>query len=164
MSEAFKEGFRSLAAAAATALRMAEGETAPLTPIRQAVKSKADSEIERVMADALVCNPRLLKAGLPVVVFEGDLPVEGFAVAPQRQLDAFRADFAVSWNGKRLIVECDGYVFHDKNPAAAAYDKARDRYFLIRGWPVMRFTGAEITRNPDICANEVADYLTGDGQ
>ena len=164
MSEAFKTGFRSLAAAAATALRKVDGETAPMTPIRYALKAKADSEIERQMADALVGNHRLTCGALPIIVLEGDLPSEGFAIAPQRWLESIRPDFTLSWNGKRLLVECDGHEFHDKNPASAAYDKWRDRFCLIRGWPVMRFTGAEITRNPDICANEVADYLTGDGQ
>ena len=35
------------------------------------------------------------------------------------------------------------------------------RLRLILGWPVMRFTGAELMRDPNACAADVAAYLCG---
>lgn len=56
---------------------------------------------------------------------------------------------------KKLAVECDGHAFHEKTAEQAARDKSRDRDLLNDGFPVMRFTGAEVYADPLKYADQV---------
>lgn len=89
----------------------------------------------------------------------------GLYVFPQMPLRQYRADFGLLFSHQygidRVVVECDGHQFHEKTKEQAAHDKARDRAFLEDGWPVMRFTGAEIYRDAFRCAHQVSDFLLG---
>ena len=60
---------------------------------------------------------------------------------------------------QRLAIECDGHEFHEKTPEQAARDKSRDRDLLNLGYPVMRFTGAEIVSGPLKCANQIMEWV-----
>lgn len=157
--------FKALAHAAAVALRTVETTDIYLEPVTIAWQL-ADSPIEKDMGQAIICCVSL-NGGIPPKVIRPSAPLTAdtpLIVAPQRWIGDFRVDLAVACNttGRRLVVECDGHEFHDLNPAQAASDKARDRYLLTQGWPVMRFTGAEITRQVDLCLADVVAYLTGD--
>lgn len=157
--------FKALAHAAAEHLRNAETTDIYLEPVSTAWQF-ADSKIEKDMAQAIICCAAL-NGGVPPVVIRPNASLIAstpLIVAPQRRIGDFRADLAIvrPASGRRLVVECDGHEFHEKGPLQAANDKARDRYFLTRGWPVMRFTGAEITRQLDLCLQDVVAYLTGD--
>ena len=55
----------------------------------------------------------------------------------------------------KLVAECDGHAFHEKTKEQAMRDKSRDRDLLNDGYPVMRFTGAEIYADPLKCAEQV---------
>lgn len=98
---------------------------------------------------------------------------------PQRYMNVcgnkYRVDFLITivddFNGwvssghskefKRfLVVECDGHDFHEKTKQQSQKDKQRDRNFQISGYPVMRFTGSEIYKNPDKCCEEIVSYIT----
>lgn len=84
---------------------------------------------------------------------------------PQVTFGPYRVDFLIGslWSepdetDKRenwIVVECDGHEFHDKTKEQAQRDKARDRFLVASGVKVMRFTGAEIWRDPTRCALEV---------
>lgn len=84
-------------------------------------------------------------------------------VTLQAQFDSYRVDFAVDCrygaHTHLIIVECDGEQWHAANPEQVRRDKARDRYFAERGWPVMRFTGPEIYRDPLACARQIDDAV-----
>jgi len=157
--------FKAMAHAAAEALRRVETVDIYLEPVQTAWQF-ADSPIEREMGQAIICcqelnggvPPKVVRPGAPLIA---DTPL---IVAPQRRIGEYRADLAIVCNatGRRLVVECDGHEFHEKNQQQAAHDKSRDRYFLTHGWPVMRFTGAEISRQVDLCLADVVAYLTGD--
>ncbi|MEM9059037.1 MAG: DUF559 domain-containing protein [Pseudomonadota bacterium] len=69
----------------------------------------------------------------------------------------YRADYLVTAPGRAsgFVLECDGHEFHEKTKVQAARDKQRDRWFLSRGWPTMRFTGSEIHQYTQRCADEV---------
>lgn len=87
-----------------------------------------------------------------------------FFIAPQSQIGRYRVDFAVAWwrpqgGLSRLAVECDGHDFHEKTKEQAQRDKARDRWLMSRGWPVIRFTGSEIYADAEKCAYDVAGAL-----
>lgn len=75
----------------------------------------------------------------------------------QHDFGKYRVDFFVTVPGSAaaLVVECDGHDFHEKTKQQAARDKQRDRWFLSKGWPTMRFTGSEIHYRVERCADEV---------
>jgi very-short-patch-repair endonuclease len=83
----------------------------------------------------------------------------------QLTIGPYIADFAfmTCCEGRvaKLIVECDGHDWHEKTKAQAQRDKARDRYCVRVGWKVLRFTGSEIVRNADGCAEEVGEVIYG---
>lgn len=62
----------------------------------------------------------------------------------------YRADLGI--RDVRLAIEADGAAYHN-----ADRDKKRDDYFAGQGWTVIRFTGSEIYRNPDACAEKVRE-------
>lgn len=80
------------------------------------------------------------------------------SIETQAKIGAYRADILVFANGRRLVVECDGAEFHG-SAEQVERDKRRDRYCAARGWPVMRFTGSEIHRDPRGCAIEVGAWI-----
>jgi very-short-patch-repair endonuclease len=75
----------------------------------------------------------------------------------------YMADFLVTHAiyGKvvKIIVECDGHDFHEKTKEQARHDKARDRFLVLQGYRVLRFTGSEIHRDANACAQEVGAVL-----
>lgn len=82
-----------------------------------------------------------------------------FYITPQARIGKFRADFLLWFSfGTHhggVIVECDGHQFHERNKEQAARDKSRDRELLSAGYPVMRFTGSEIFKDPLGCKEQV---------
>lgn len=126
--------------------------------------SECESPIEKDMVTALLDDEALNKGLRPNIAgkkfarqSESDV-----LIRVQMPVGGYRADIAVSIDGgRRVVVECDGIEFHDRTPKRFIAERQRDREFLILGWPTMRFTGAEITRNPAACAREVVEYLRG---
>lgn len=88
---------------------------------------------------------------------------DGFYIVPQFPVGKFRLDFGliliVGQHRTRLAVECDGHEFHERDRKRAAKDKSRDRELLEADWPVMRFTGSEIHKDPEACARQAVDHL-----
>lgn len=85
----------------------------------------------------------------------------------QHAVGRYTADFIVRWslNGPGgpavgcVAVEADGHDFHEKTKNQAAHDKKRDRFFAAQGLTLLRFTGSEIHRAPEKCAEEVFAVL-----
>jgi very-short-patch-repair endonuclease len=94
----------------------------------------------------------------------------GAVIFCQPEVAGYRGDFAVLAYSKEpllkvsVIVECDGHDFHEKTKEQAERDKRRDREIMAAGYRVMRFTGAEIWRDPFRVAIEVMDLLSKDLQ
>jgi very-short-patch-repair endonuclease len=80
-------------------------------------------------------------------------------VTQQAAVGPFRADILVTHGGRSLVVECDGAAFHSVTKEQVERDKRRDRYCAARGICVMRFSGAEIHRDPRGCAAEVGAWI-----
>jgi very-short-patch-repair endonuclease len=85
----------------------------------------------------------------------------------------YRADFVVQRfiremalppiiTSAKVVIECDGHDFHERTPEQAARDKLRDRTFQSMGYVVLRFTGRELWRDPDACAEQVNDCIEND--
>jgi very-short-patch-repair endonuclease len=77
----------------------------------------------------------------------------------QLAIGRYIADLAFVALPERVVVECDGHEFHERTPAQAAHDRRRDRWMQANGWAVLRFTGSEIHRDPNGCADEVRRFL-----
>lgn len=60
---------------------------------------------------------------------------------------------------KTVCVEIDGHDYHERTKEQAQYDKQRDRRLALLGWRVLRFTGSEIFRDAEICAQETVQHL-----
>lgn len=87
-------------------------------------------------------------------LFSAKTPIDG--IVPQHHVGPYRLDFAVMGEGMRPIgIECDGHDFHEKTKEQAARDKRRDRYFVGKGWRILRFTGSEIYKSPQSCVREI---------
>lgn len=89
--------------------------------------------------------------------------IEGTVVVEyqKNELD-WRADFVISvptYCDKKLIVECDGHDFHERTKEQAMRDRARDRSAQAAGYQILRFTGAEIYRDPLKCVREALNAL-----
>jgi len=86
-----------------------------------------DSELERVMAQLLGGHQ------LPLAEFHAHIL-------------GFEVDFALAVG--RVIVECDGWDAHGRNPVQFERDRRRDAELVAAGWVVLRFTWLQITRRP----------------
>lgn len=75
----------------------------------------------------------------------------------------FLIDFVFSFEFKkvtyRLIVECDGFQYHQGNKDQIDKDYKRQNDLLANGYDVMRFTGAMINKNPNKCARDIVRHI-----
>lgn len=62
---------------------------------------------------------------------------------------------------RKILIECDGHDFHEKTKEQAQKDKQRDRDFLSAGIVTIRFTGSEIWKNANKCAEEIFSAYRG---
>jgi very-short-patch-repair endonuclease len=93
--------------------------------------------------------------------------LEGFSIQPQAQIGKYRVDFLVElksemegWDWKsQLVIECDGHDFHERTKEQAINDKTRDRELQRVGIPVIRFSGSEIWKDPQKCAEFVHQFI-----
>jgi very-short-patch-repair endonuclease len=85
--------------------------------------------------------------------------IGGVEVDTQADIGPYRADILVRSGNRALVVECDGAEFHATTKEQVERDKRRDRYCAARGICVMRFSGAEIKRDPRGCAAEVGLWI-----
>lgn len=157
--------FKSLKIAVAETLKESPAQTERMRRL-QALCVRCESPIEKDMAQALLDNPRLNASG-SITIWTNDAVIEGtgkLTILVQSKLGRFRPDFMLYMqDGRQVLIECDGIEWHDRTNQQFISERQRERDLLILGWPTMRFTGSEITRNPDACAADVAAYLTGAG-
>jgi very-short-patch-repair endonuclease len=84
----------------------------------------------------------------------------GGRLCQQWIVENYRVDFLlVTPSGRRIVIECDGHDYHERTPVQAQRDRSRDRWFQMRGFMVLRFTGSEIHRNSAQCAREISEAL-----
>src|SRR5260370_23102195 len=90
-------------------------------------EKRTQSAFERVVMKRLIAN--------------------GYRVAPQWRVGAFRIDLVVQGDGLRLAIECDGDRHHplDKLPE----DMDRQSVLDPIGWRFTPIRGTEFFRNPD---------------
>lgn len=82
-----------------------------------------------------------------------DLPEPAINV----RVEGFTVDF--HWPGTTLVVEGDGYTYHNM-PTVFESDRDRDQRLILAGYTVARFTYNQLTREPEECARRLRGLLT----
>jgi very-short-patch-repair endonuclease len=129
------------------------------------VRGTADSPIETILGAAILLYFR--DAGKPLTLCvsdEIDKAKDGLLFVPQFKWSIYRSDWAI-YNPKTsgaLVLECDGKEFHS-SADQVAHDKKKDAAAHDRGFLTMRFTGSQIHRDADECAQKVYDIVYGGG-
>lgn len=88
--------------------------------------------------------------------------IGGLVLVPQFGWSFYRSDWAI-FNTRThgaLLVECDGKGFHS-SPEQVAHDQKKDAAALGRGYLTLRFTGSQIHRDADACAQKIYDAVHG---
>lgn len=103
------------------------------------------------------------------IEINGENHIAGLGLIPQYQIGKYRADFLGIFGrvdrDKRVytnevVVECDSQQFHERTEKERRYEKARDRFFQVKGYKVFRYTGKEILEDPFKVACEIVGFLT----
>ena len=132
-----------------------------------------ESPIERMLVEEMLVDIVMGQAtGLNILGREyihGEsrfLSHHGIIVYPQGKVGNYRCDFILDvlmpFLSDRQIyaVECDGHDFHERTKAQAEHDRKRDRVMLGKNIKVLRFTGSEIFRSPEIVWREIVNTVT----
>lgn len=95
-------------------------------------------------------------------------------VSNQVKIGKYRADFVIensitdknnvlkTYDISKIVIECDGHDFHEKTKEQAKHDKRRDRFFVSKGYKVLRFTGSEIYNDWEKIIEEITEILEKD--
>jgi hypothetical protein len=75
-------------------------------------------------------------------------------------IEGFLVDFF--WPAKKLIVEADSYTYHSM-PSAFERDRERDQHLTLAGYTVVRFTYAQVKRQPALVRRRLRRLLGGSG-
>jgi very-short-patch-repair endonuclease len=79
---------------------------------------------------------------------------------PQFRWMRYRIDLTlrVPTTPRRIVfIECDGEEFHYATEQQIARDKGRQQEMMDARYPVFRFSGSQISRDPEACARSVLD-------
>lgn len=125
------------------------------------LSANTDSPIESQLGAAI--SLFFEKAGFPLKIatmIDVENTPDALLLVPQFKWGYYRSDWAILHTrlGGALLVECDGKDFHS-SPAQIAHDAKKDAAALDRGYLTLRFTGSQIHREPDVCAQKVFDAV-----
>jgi hypothetical protein len=87
---------------------------------------------------------------------------DALLLVPQFAWSHYRSDWAIL-HAKRsgaLLIECDGKDYHS-TVNQIAHDMRKDAAARDRGYLTMRFTGSQIHRDADGCAQKIFDAVCG---
>lgn len=126
------------------------------------VSPTADSPIETLLGAAVLMFFR--DAGKPLMLCMSDEldNAKSLSFVPQFKWSIYRSDWAI-YNPKTtgaMLLECDGKEFHS-SVDQKAHDHKKDAAAHDRGYLTMRFTGSQIHRDADGCAQKVWDAVYG---
>jgi len=123
----------------------------------------ADSPIETILGAAVLLYFRDAGKPLKLCLFEEiDNTHRGLLFVPQFKWSIYRSDWAL-YNPKTtgaMLLECDGKDFHS-SADQVAHDQKKDAAAHDRGFLTMRFTGSQIHRGADECAQRIYDAVYG---
>lgn len=64
--------------------------------------------------------------------------------------------------GRKIIIECDGYEFHQKTKEQVKRDNEREFDLKMARYEVIRFSGSQIFNNPLKCAEDTYNFIVKD--
>ena len=114
-----------------------------------------DSPIEKILATALTIETK------EKLYFEPQYEIQtknkkyivDFLIFGDEYINTFlKKDF-------KLIIECDGYDFHQKTKKQVNYDNQREYDLKMEKYDILRFSGSKIYNEPIKCANEILNYI-----
>lgn len=146
---------RGLAAATAAAVGRMEAEWK--------IGGNTESPIELQLGAAIILFFRNASRPLKLCLELGrDNRADELLLVPQFSWSFYRSDWAIINPSKEgaLLIECDGRQFHstsDQKDHDAKKDIAANNY----GFLTMRFTGSQIFRDADECAQKIYDSVCG---
>lgn len=114
------------------------------------VGTRCESQIEKLMAWAMLGEGIVFHTQVPIGDFTADFVIDGdreFSVGHPNGRPAFS-----------IVVECDGHDFHTSRKRQAR-DRRIDRELQKQGYAILRFTGSQINADPNHCAHEVRDFI-----
>lgn len=124
---------------------------------------KADSPIETILGAAiLTCFKRNGKE-ISLCAQSALDKAERLVLVPQYRWGIYRSDWALynPRTGGAMLIECDGKDFHSSDEQVA-HDAAKDAEARQRGFKTARFTGSQIHRYADGCAQHIFDFVYGE--
>lgn len=130
---------------ALTAEKQREGNHNPVVPCKRSKDNTDLADLNKINS-YIECNLYMAFCRL----------TDEYRLVPQVTVRNYRLDFLVE--GSKIAVECDGYDHH-KTKEQMANDYKRERYLISQGYTVIRFTGSEINKNPDGCAEELLELI-----
>lgn len=146
-------------------LRLVDATEMAIDRIRRScqIGGNCDSPIEvQIGAAILLFFERAAKPLLIGNTVDDETPPDGLMLVPQFAWSFYRSDWAIfnPITHGALLIECDGKEFHS-SPDQVLHDRKKDDAALGRGFLTLRFTGSEIFRNADGCAQKVYDAVYG---
>lgn len=127
------------------------------------VSPACESPIENILGAAILTVFERNGASLPLCKSDRiDQAPDGLLLVPQFRWGYYRSDWALvrARPLTALLIECDGRAFHS-SPEQIEHDNRKDRAALERGCLTIRFTGSEIFRNADLCAQAIYEVVAG---
>lgn len=127
------------------------------------IGGNCDSPIEVQLGAAVLLF--FERAGHPLKIcksIDADKPHDGLVLVPQFAWSYYRSDWAILNPTRQgaLLIECDGRDFHS-SPDQRKHDWQKDANAHDRGFLTMRFTGTEIWKDADGCAQKIFDAVLG---
>lgn len=127
----------------------------------QAMRSRCDSPIEELFLAGLMAAS--FRNGDVIEFREGGLLNSPAPTRPtcyqQIRISEFKVDFLLvkptASSVQNIVIECDGHDYHERTPDQATRDRSRDRFFSMKGYTVLRFTGTELAADAYKCGFEV---------
>jgi hypothetical protein len=129
----------------------------------QEIGGNCDSPIEYEMGAAILVYFERTGHKLSLcqtVDLESALAGDELFLVPQFAWSYYRSDWAIysPVTKMALLIECDGRDFHT-SAKQIAHDRTKDRAAADRGYLTMRFTGSQIHRDADGCAQRICDVV-----
>jgi very-short-patch-repair endonuclease len=140
--------------------------------------ARCESPIEKIMSAAIIHQARqrwrdfcpnqslFFMGGGYVWPEDGLSDFDGCFLYQQAAVGKYRADILIRLFDSRnkqtnhtIVIECDGHDYHERTKEQAERDRSRDRWMTAQGITVLRFTGAEIWRDPVACCQSIFDVI-----
>ena len=103
------------------------------------IERKSESPFEEAVAKSLISN--------------------GYSIEQQYAVGSYRIDMVVSYENKKIALECDGEAWHSSE-AQIRSDMERQTILERIGWEFIRIRGSEYYHNPDKAMDRVKSKLT----